>query len=321
MQLLGKDFIYRLCKHLESKWFWDFSNDTYKYWGVWTTWKFDHTYTHEKNPYDKSILNSNLSDFKITKKIDVKEFNIQKENIERYFKRNKNNPLKKSILEFYFSNKILYCPYCWLNQFQIIGTSKTSSFDLDHFLPKYIFSKYWLSLYNLFPVCKYCNIKGMKWDRNILKETIWWNIFHPIRWRLSVNFASDRYTLTQIHNKNFDDIFDCKNNRNGLQWEIFETTDKRYKHHLQFFQLRALYLQSPHINNDLNHIKNTHDRIKQSYATKVWLDANTQKSMFLSILDWRYPKWEKDILQYSGGKIKKDVIMEIANKDVFRMEE
>lgn len=312
MQLLGKDFIYQLCKHLKTKWFWDFYGVTYKYFWVWLTWKFDRIINSNSWPSKWVPRNLsftiNLNDFDKNSLSSITQNSTEKDTVWEYFDRGKNLDLKKDILKFYLDQKILYCPYCWLNQFQITWKSKTSSFDLDHFLPKSLFSNYWLSLYNLFPACKYCNMSWMKWSRNILEETKWWCIFHPIRWRLSVQFNWATYTLTQINQKTFDDIFDCTNNRNGIVSEPFEASDPKYKHHIIFFKLRELYLKSPHLKNDLTHIKNTHYRIKQSYATKLWLDKIAQKQMFLHLLEWRYPQIEKEILQYSWWKLKKDII-------------
>lgn len=86
--------------------------------------------------------------------------------------------VKKAILEFYYDQKILFCPYCGLNQFQIITDDKLSSFDLDHFLPRSIFPQFALSLYNLFPVCKFCN-QTLKRDNNPLEHNKM--VFHLIR--------------------------------------------------------------------------------------------------------------------------------------------
>ena len=254
MQLLGEKFIVDLCKHLENKGFWKFSHqESFKFFSVNDTWLFNHTYKSKWNRIDKTIPWTYLKDLIVDWTSRVMECNSNYDNIKWYFDRDKNHELKKGILEFYYSQNILFCPYCWLNQFQILGTESISSFDLDHFLPKSKISQFALSLYNLIPVCKYCN-QSLKWAENPLQN--WKNIFHPIRWWLKYTVSWSSYFLEQIlPEKSFDQIFDCKKNRNGITWEVFETNDTAYKHHLEFFRLRELYLQSPHLRNDMNHIK------------------------------------------------------------------
>lgn len=315
MQLLGRSFIYWLCEYLKSQWLGDFwVDETYKYFGT-SSWLFDRVITPKswtsKWISRDSFITINLKDFNQSCFTSFEENSCEKEIIKEYFDRNKNKFLKKAILEFYFKNNILFCPYCGLNQFQIILDDKLSSFDLDHFLPKDSFTNFWLSLYNLIPICKYCN-QSLKWGKNPLEH--WKNIFHPIWWWLQMSKSWDIYTLTQLHQKTFDDIFDCGNNWNGLSWEIFETNDSLYKHHLQFFRVRELYMQSPHLKNDINHIKNTYYRVKHSYASKLWLDKIKQKYMFQNLMEWWYPKWETDILQYSAWKLKKDIIVKISEQ-------
>jgi hypothetical protein len=307
MQLLGKEFIDKLCKYLESKWFWSFNNaETYKFFGR------SENKGYSFNKIVEKIISNWAEDFMLDWNI-IQNVNARNEKylINKY-EDSKNIPvLRKSILQFYFNNNVLYCPYCWLNQFQIILDDKLSSFDLDHFLPKSRFSQFALSLYNLFPVCKYCN-QTLKWINNPLED--WKTAFHPIWWWLTSSKNWDTYTFTKINKKTFDEVIDCKGNRNGLKWEVFKMKvelDTRYKYHIDFFELQALYLQSPYIKNDLKHIKNTYDQVRSSYATV--LDPDNQKCIFKNIMKWWYPNSENEILQYSGWKLKKDIINEIAD--------
>lgn len=217
---------------------------------------------------------------------------------------------KKKIIEFYASEWVLFCPYCWINQYQkvpkIQSWTEVQSFELDHFLDKWSYPQYACSLYNLIPVCMYCNqrlkhinsITDTKYDEK--------DFFHIIFGWLRRNDIDKKFK--QIETKNFDEAVATKIEENYF-FDQFHWLPEMNDGHIKFFRLNHIYRQSPIITNELKYIRSKTKNIKNSWddIKSIWLDP-------INMFFWHYPNTQDDILRHCAWKLKKDVIWEIAKK-------
>lgn len=228
------------------------------------------------------------------------------------FSSNKNIELKKRIIEFYAKEWVLFCPYCWINQYQKtpkVNWNEVMSFELDHFLDKWTYSQYACSLYNLIPVCMYCN-QRLKHTNSITSPSYdKKQFFHIIYGRLQWNKNEKKFIQTE--NSNFDDIIESNVDIPNETFSNFRSNKNKsfQEWHIDFFRLNQIYQQSPIIKNELCYIRDKIQDIDNNWANirSIWL--NPVKLFFT-----HYPTTQEDILKHSAGKLKKDILNNIKQR-------
>lgn len=225
------------------------------------------------------------------------------------FDSQENKKVKKNIIDFYASKWILFCPYCWLNQYQKvskINSIEVQSFELDHFIDKWRYPQYACSLYNLIPVCMYCN-QRIKHINSITHPKFNWKwFFHIIYWWLNRNYFEKKFEIA--NNKNFDELINTDYASDYHNFLKFNTNEKKIEDwHIYFFRLNNIYQNSPIVKNEINYIW---DKIQI-----IQNNLDNIKSIKLNPIDlffWHYPNIQNDMLRQVAWKIKKDIISEIS---------
>ena len=243
----------------------------------------------------KEIKNINFDDFKSLFCTDDLDFNDDSSNLEIYKLLHKkissdNNIFYTKIREFIikkFTESIKFCPYCWKNPFIHFdeNNKKKRMFQFDHFFPKNVYHRWIINFYNLIPSCNACN--HLKLDENPLDPILnWWVIFHPYFWNLY---------------QDADEI---------LQMDYWKNVDIRLNYiseNSKFWKLWKKYLNSQDTFNEFDFIQDKRTKMK---AEKLKF-KNTSKTdeQFKEYFFKNYsPKTEDEILKYSNGKLKKELI-------------
>jgi uncharacterized protein YeeX (DUF496 family) len=221
------------------------------------------------------------------------------------------------IIDYRKKKWVLYCPYCGSNQLQTIkkkSWSYTRSFDIDHFIPKSKYPKYTHFLFNLIPVCQFCNrnLKSTKEFTN-LEETY---IFHPLLGWMRRN--KNRSELSKVKQSSFHDLYEFKWNQrtweikierreNKLTRSISTIERKKFNNHIKFFLLSGIYnWWSPLITHDLQYAHKTYQNYKESLGRGI---PRRDK-----ILDNWYPVNESELLSYPNWKFRLDLVKFIENE-------
>jgi len=227
----------------------------------------------------------------------------------------KNNIFSKIKLSFlkWCLKQIKICPYCWkvsLIYFwdisDIFNDAKAKrTFDLDHFFPKSNRSKSKISyphlainLYNLIPVCKWCNfilndIDPLEWTNKNKR------VFHPYFWwiykdwdKIKVDDSTFDEKVTFVWTPNLD--YDSRT-------QIFST------YHWKFFKLWEIYLHDEETYNIFNFIYDKYTKIKDEYCRFKQTSKSIKEFVDYFFKNY-YPEKEEEILKYSNWKFKKDLI-------------
>lgn len=176
--------------------------------------------------------------------------------------------IKKDYKKLLFS-KITVCPYCNKNSFSWIDDDKKLSIDLDHFLKKSKYSKYWLSLFNIIPSCKDCNSSFSKWKRDYENNWYYHNIYlwwtHYLETWLKILNSSD-----------FDEKFFFEINWIKSAWKLIDNFDEKYKKHKDFFSLDDIYKCRNQI---LEQYKNYNNK-RSVVINNPWLNKDVIISLF-----------------------------------------
>lgn len=199
--------------------------------------------------------------------------------------------IRKFIIEK-FTEKIKFCPYCWKNPLIHFdeNNKKKRMFQFDHFFPKKKYHKWIINFYNLIPSCNACNhLKLEDYPLEVILN--WWVIFHPYFWNLYLD------------------------NAKILQKDYWKNADIRLNYISQnskFFKLWKKYLHSQDTFNTFDFIRDKRAKIKneQNNFLKKWKKlSEIEKEKFKNYFFKSYtPENEDDILKYSNGKLKKDLI-------------
>lgn len=217
------------------------------------------------------------------------------------------------------SSKILFCPFCWkvpLIHFNSVLTqektlleklwikkynsTKSRTFDLDHIFPKSKDSRHkkWIvyphlaiNFYNLIPCCKWCNfLKSNKNFLSSLEES--WKIFHPY-----FGFINNSWCLwTSLDEELSFSINDTKWRKKILDSQ-----------HSNFFHLKEIYLNSQDTKNDISFIRESKEKILASKQIHLNKSKNHQELKDYFFKNYA-PQSENEILKFSNGKFKKDLI-------------
>lgn len=202
-----------------------------------------------------------------------------------------------------------FCPFCWkvaLISFQNKNTNeeifkdtwihvdkwniqKWRLFDLDHFLSKEKYPQIALNFYNLIPSCKWCNY--LKNNNDILDDLDSQWIFHPYFWWIK----KDRTGGIYIDKAEFHGHFNFN--------------EKKYllSNHSKFFKLNEIYLRSKDTENDILFIRESKEKILASQQIPLNKSKNHQELKDYFFKNYA-PQSENEILKFSNGKLKKDLI-------------
>lgn len=186
-----------------------------------------------------------------------------------------------------------FCPYCGKTPIIYYDTKGWFKrlYDMEHFLPKSIYPTLSVNFYNLLPVCIACNqrIKRVN-DPSKKKE-----IFHPYFW---FNYSN---TWSRNNNSSFDSRFTFIQNDGTKRRYIFQSE------HAQFFDLWNIYLHASDTFRDFHFIYGIYSKIKLEHNSFKIFDYSFEKRIKY-FLKWYYPEKESEILSFSNGKFKKDLI-------------
>jgi len=198
--------------------------------------------------------------------------------------------LMKEFLKLIF-DEVNYCPNCWKSPFLSTWKLNLKSFDLDHFFPKSKYFHLMFNFYNLIPICPFCNQK-IKRDRNPLDYK--WNIFHPYFWVLE----NDNWVI------NFTNIFNLDNcmNFSNIWWKLSCNFNNWYSN---FLNLKDIYLSWKDTYNTFDFIQDKRSKILVEKKNWIKRTNNEFKEYFFKNY---VPETDAEILKYSNGKLKKDLI-------------
>lgn len=223
--------------------------------------------------------------------------NISSSNSEFYIKIR-----EKIIIEFTKNYK--FCPYCWKNPLIFFekGKDKQNSyarmFQLDHFFPKNIYHKWVINFYNLIPSCNACN--HLKSDKNPLDLKSWEKIFHPYFGFLEKN---NDWKITAV-DESFDEKYSFSENHEQ-NWEKKEIIYN--SKHSDFFELWKIYFHSQDTAENFAFIQEQRTKIleeKQRFKNNSKSNQELKDYFFKNYA----PQSEDEILKFSNGKFKKDLI-------------
>jgi hypothetical protein len=164
------------------------------------------------------------------------------------------------------------------------------NFDFEHFFEKTDYNSIAMSFYNLIPVCSFCN-QRIKWAKNPLeKMKNWETIFHPYFWWIE----SDTNEII-IKWWNFWDKFN------------FQKKKSINSSHSKFFKLNEIYLNWQDTENDISFIRESKEKILASKQIPLNKSKNHQELKDYFFKNYA-PQSEDEILKFSNGKFKKDLI-------------
>jgi len=197
--------------------------------------------------------------------------------------------IRKFIIEK-FAEQIKFCPYCWktpliyFERWKDKNNSYHRLFQFDHFFPKNVYHKWIINFYNLIPSCNACN--HLKHDDNpldIIKRG--WVLFHPYFWNLYL----DNWELKYDWARNAD-----------IRLNYLSENSK-------FFKLGQKYLNDDETFNTFQFIQDKRTKMKDE-RTKFKVNCKSDEQLIDYFFKNYAPQTEQEILKYSNGKLKKDLI-------------
>ena len=224
---------------------------------------------------------------------------------DRYIKKTLDKRKKLFFQKIQSEWGVYFCPYCEkhaIMHYTWEDEKFKRLYDIEHFLPRSRYSPLSINLYNWLPACMACN-QRLKADKDPLENS---NsdkkIFHPYFWRI----YRDRKTIKNEGQIKYEESFDNKITFVNVSWE-----DERefifHSNHWKFFQLDNIYLNSEDTFQIFHFIYDKYTKIKDEYQR---FKKNTKpiEAFIEYFFASYYPKDEQDILKYSNGKYKKDLI-------------
>ena len=221
--------------------------------------------------------------------IDLYDKWISKKNSNIFFRKVREYIIQK------FTEYSYFCPYCWKNPLIHFDENNENKrmFQFDHFFPKSKYSKLAINFYNLVPSCNACN--HLKWKDNPLDGTSKnKQIFHPYFWWM----YKDAWKVIVDDTHAFDDKF-------HFDWKAHTLNSK----HSEFFNLDTIYLNSEDTFNEFRFMYDKYSKMKvEKYSVLKWWSCKTDEAFKRQYFSWYYSENESDVLKYSNGKFKKDLI-------------
>jgi hypothetical protein len=206
--------------------------------------------------------------------------------------------LKKKFMDLIFK-EIYYCPFCGRTPFMENWNLK--NFDLDHFFPKNLtvnwktpFKYLTYNFYNLVPICWFCNQKIKKVKNPLSYLNKWAEIFYPYFWWLYLNGFNIKIKKDEWKTLSF-------NQKYSFYKQSFLDP------HSAFFQLQDFYIKKRDVANDVLFINKSKAKILATKQLKInnWATNEELKKYFFKNYA---PQSENEILKFSNGKFKKDLI-------------
>lgn len=201
--------------------------------------------------------------------------------------------IRKFIIEK-FTENIKFCPYCWKVPLISYSTDswkpKERMFQFDHFLPKSKYKNLTISFYNLIPCCNGCNHK--KWNSEFKNNS---EVFHPYFWWIK---KDNLWNIMVINEDNF-----CKATT-FHPWTCWREHIYIIEHG-KYFKIPEIYENAQDTNNDLKFIHKSIAEIK--VRENLWFDFDWKENIEM-FFEHYAPQSENEILKFSNGKFKKDLI-------------
>lgn len=214
--------------------------------------------------------------------------------IKKYkkFDSNKLNETKKDFFIKLYDSWNCFCCYCGkdrITHFEEKQWVFKRLYDIEHFLPRSLYPDLSVNLLNWLPVCMSCN-QRIKKTKNPLEKNI---IFHPYFWFIHID-KKDIFL-----DKTFDEEYSFVLKDEKKRKHIYKTE------HSDFFELKNIYLYSQDTFNTFDFIKHKREII---LAEKTWGIKKSDKQFKEYFFKNYAPESEDEILKYSNGKLKKDLI-------------
>ena len=256
----------------------------------------------EKNVYWTNFSVDFMSSKKwIVKKLELeliknhkKENEIGKTDFWKWSNRDINfKDFKKLELKFVelFIEKVKFCPYCWkipLIRYENDKKEKKWTFHLDHIFPKSKYRYLTYNFYNLIPSCSICN--QLKWAKNIYVSGN--KIFHPYLW-----WVYREWNKVLLKDATFDEEVSLTSNTKDIVYN---------SPHFKFFSLNKIYPNAQDTENDILFIRESKEKILATKRLFIkWKSDQDFKNFFFKNYA---PSREEEILKFSNGKLKKDMI-------------
>ena len=216
--------------------------------------------------------------------------------------------LKKIFFSKLYNSWICFCTYCGkdrLTHFEENTWVFKRLYDIEHFLPRSLYPDLSVNLYNWLPVCISCN-QRLKKAKNPLDLKSWEKIFHPYFGFLEKNIS---WEIIQV-DESFDEKYSFWGNHE-IQWEGEEEWKKKEiiynSKHSQFFELGKIYFNSQDTAENFAFIQEQRTKIleeKQRFKNCSKSNQELKDYFFKNYA----PQSENEILKFSNGKFKKDLI-------------
>lgn len=215
--------------------------------------------------------------------------------------------IKKLYLQKLYTEWWIHCcPYCGKNtiiHFWIEDEKFERLYDIEHFLSRGKYPSLSINLYNRLPACMSCN-QRLKKTIDPLEKTKQDNkIYHPYFWWIYKAETKNLEKVIEIGDKDFDSKMTFIKSEQKNEEGGFILTS----HHGKTFQLANIYLNSEDTFQIFRFIYDKYTKIKDEYLKFKKRSKSIEAFMDYFFASY-YPKDEQDILKYSNGKYKKDLI-------------
>ena len=264
---------------------------------------------------------------------------------DRYIKKTLDKRKKLFFQKIQSEWGVYFCPYCEkhaIMHYTWEDEKFKRLYDIEHFLPRSRYSSLSINLYNWLPACMACN-QRLKADKDPLDYWIstymfrvvpitrhflarsassvlsnplavpltwqtllsrWYNsnfIFHPYFWWICKSDIDHRLIDQDIDFDSKVSFIKKTNNHIEKREFIFDCW------HWNFFELDKIYFSSEDTFQIFHFIYDKYTKIKDEYQ-RFKKNTKSIEAFIEYFFASYYPKDEQDILKYSNGKYKKDLI-------------
>lgn len=259
------------------------------------------------NKFDSIELKKEFLEIASKWKVSFSKESVKNREIKERSKYKKYDSIKlKELKELFFSKLynswICFCVYCWkdrLTHYKENTWVFKRLYDIEHFLPRSLYPDLSVNLYNWLPVCISCN-QRLKKSNDPLDLKSWEKIFHPYFWFLA---KSNDGKIIPV-----DETFDDEYSFSGNHEKNWKTKEIIYNSkHSKFFGLWYIYFNSEDTKESFAFIQEKRTKIleeKQRFKNNSKSNQELKNYFFKNYA----PQSENEILKFSNGKFKKDLI-------------
>lgn len=269
------------------------------FWEKWEKFNSEDLKKDFLQPKEKTF-NTSAKDWELQESISLRSLYNRYNSSKEIYK-----TFKKEYFKWLYDLWINFCPYCWkdrITHFKWKNWEFKKLYDIEHFLPRSKFPELSVNPYNLLPVCISCN-QRLKSDNNPIE---WWKeVFHP--YFGFIKLIGGKIVISKDSEWNKIDFSD-KINFSKSKISDKSHLDLEFSHsNSHFFHLWEIYLNSKDTNNIFDFIQDKRTKIKDE-KQKFKRIKKTDKEWIGYFFDNYYPKDTTEILKYSNGKLKMDLI-------------